>query len=386
MAQNEVKATASLDTRPFEQGTARMGDNLKKFAFETEGVMSKLARQLSLTDLAAAAVFAGIQKLNQIASDSVRAFGEHERKLRDTGKAYDEIVDRLDAINGRINSNNREIGEALTPLEEYRKRLELIGSNALVSVAKGFENTGKAFSRLPGPVQMLIASSFAGGTGMLGTLGNLSLAPGVRPGIPDRYGYRPTTATDVEEYEAQKRLAARRGASGGGFAEPRVPRYQPGYPRPIPMGGNPFDMGYLNGQPGVDMREPARYSEGTPGAFSTFEDYQKYVERMEKVNQITQQFGQNLVSTLFDTFSRGQNVMKAIGNVIVDTLKSALSEIAGQAIGSALSGFLGGALGIKPGVSGKAFSGSAVEPAMQRMAARSIMPGLAYETRRGRGF
>ena len=382
MAQNEVKASASIDTKPFEQGTARMGDHIKKFAFETEGVMSKLARQLSLTDVAAAAVFTTMQKAQQIVADSIAAYEKQQKAIGDaTGKAT-EYTSRMNELNEAIKQNNVALGESLSPWKIFTKELETQASTTLVAWVNFFREFDKWRAGGKNPVGMGVA---LGQT--LGWFGTGSAPPPAARPTPRFDTYGPSSD---QYYRALENEASERNRSYGYNLDRITSNYirdrRGGYPRPIPMGGNPFDMGYLNGQPGVDMRKPARYGEGTPGAFSTFEDYQKYLERMDKVNQVTQQFGQNLVTTLMDTYSRGGNIMKAIGSTIVDTLKSVLSDLAGQAIGSALSGFLGGALGIKPGVSGKAFSGAAVEPAMQRMAARSIMPGLAYETRRGRGF
>ena len=118
---NEIKATATLDDK-LSPGLSKIESSIQKFSFSTDGMLSKLARSFSATDLAAGAVAGTIvalsQKTEQVYNKSLKAFVESNDAAQRTMKRF----------NDQINENDIHIGKAAFGIEKLRKQIELFES------------------------------------------------------------------------------------------------------------------------------------------------------------------------------------------------------------------------------------------------------------------
>jgi hypothetical protein len=389
----EVVLSAGFDGAKLEQGAKKAfgtvdreaqkaGAALGKFGLSGEGVLTKLARTLSLTDIAAGAVFATIAKGQAVVRDSLKAFEDYQRSISAVGDGITTYSERMDELNRTINENNVAIGSALSPFAQFGKVLEEAASTGLVRFLEKAQELGREYEKNPFlraailglPGVGLLAGQVAGTLGRGANVGSGSAGyQRFGPDVPQDFylsQVREQEAATKKATEDAMRAAERLfdnlvrgtrpnvGAIGGGAAGFDI--------------SGPFGIGGPVSVPQPVQRTGPEFNE---------EALKAYEEAQRRSQEFREQFAANIGSGLSSAILESQNFAQAIGNIFKQTFAKILSDAGGSLFSSLLGG---GPIGIFASLStGRAAPG--VTPATQSMA-RTLAPAMRREASVGRGF
>jgi hypothetical protein len=403
----EVVLSAGFDGAKLEQGAKKAfgtvdreaqkaGAALGKFGLSGEGVLTKLARTLSLTDIAAGAVFATIAKGQAVVRDSLKAFEDYDRKVASAHDGVMSFSESMDEANRVIQRNNVLIGQALSPLAEMGKNFETAASSGIVAFATGLSEFGARVKTDASMKAAVVAAALFGGPmgiALAGTIGigvASSGASGPTFGTSSGGGASGAGGETLMEQlarEAKERSDAERAATEAIRERERAERnalrfysniapFGPGAAttrqRPTPGFGNPFEF---------DIPLPGGGDGDSPAARRIDDEIKAYEEAQRRSQEFREQFAANIGSGLSSAILDSQNFAQAIGNIFKQTFAKILSDAGGSLFSSLLGG---GPIGIFASLStGRTAPG--VTPATQSMA-RTLAPAMRREASVGRGF
>ena len=389
MADKEaVELSLGIDSKKFDAGLAKtkqkteqaadgMGKAFGKFGFEMDGVLTKLARQLSLTDIAAAAVFAGIAKGQQVVRDSVKAYEDQQRALKMSGASYDEMIDKIDANSRAIKDNNASIGSNASIWRIWASDVEVALSNVTAKIVQfGKKNQEAADMMLTNSIARQFASKGLGApTVTIGGSGGSNNAF-VGPQVPDNLGEiraSQDAAARAREDMQRRILESERSFR---FSLPGGDMPEFGRNRRSFMGGGGFAEGAtsdLGGTMEELERQRIEYEKGLDSQAAA----------MERANEQLTAFSNNIGYGLVNALFQGQNAVDALKNAVMSMVQDFLGQLVSGGIKSVLGSIVPG-LGLLSAGGGGRTVGTAPSPQALEFYRGVVAPAMAYEQRRGR--
>lgn len=330
----DVTATASLDASGIVKGAKQAGDALGKFGLNMDGVLTKLARQLSATDIAAGLVFAGIAKGQAVMRDSIKAYEDQQRQIEKTTGVQSAYLQQLDQMESAIKRNNETIGESASKWKLLGSETSLALSNMTTSFSE--------FMNQPSIAAFIKVIAFAAGANPLVTVKN---RPSSAPWGGTPSGGGSSGAGGYDDTDSQSR-----------FDSSNFDRQYRNYMRDNPRRPSPFGGGggnIFNGD-NSDMfgGGGGQYNEGATSQMREWQmDFLKQqreaFEESEKLsaewnNRFSGSINNALLSVLTNTQSFGDAFKSLWQNILAQILQETVTQKLAKAGSSFLSSRLGG--------------------------------------------
>lgn len=383
--------------------TAETG--LARFGLSGEGVLQKLARSLSLTDIAAGAVFATLYAGQKIIVDSTKAYAEQEKKYEETTGKASAYLSAIRQIEEQHKRSQAAIGEHTAKLDLLKKQFELT-RDAAIAAALEFGNEPKFTKALT-----LVGSLTAAYAGLAKAMGlpvvtvqtgeGVGLKPESAPG-PVRDFTQPIGPQSFAQFSAQIRaeeaerkryqdmidqiLGRSKKGTDGGYAEPFGPETETDYYRRETarreverqrraeqerldemFGGRKLryeesDYGARSELPDFfDSRGRKRpYTDLLPSGEEKLSDsHRKLVDAYNKTQKATdeyaaslgrargigERFGQDVVGSFTSMLLRGNDLMDSLKQTFLQMIESLIQATIGKEVGTFFGNLLAGAVG-----------------------------------------
>ena len=393
MADKEaVELSLGLDSKKFDAGLAKtkqkteqaadgMGKAFGKFGFEMDGVLTKLARQLSVTDIAAAAVFSGIAKGQQVIAQSQAAWLAHEKAARLAGEAYSVVLTQIDMMDARMREHNESIGTATAAWLLLSKTVEERFSSALNTAVELLAIIDKSpFAKALLRGMGSVGSMLSGAATFIGGAANAASGAGsmafVGPQVPDNLGEiraSQDAAARAREDMQRRILESERSFR---FSLPGGDMPEFGRNRRSFMGGGGFAEGAtsdLGGTMEELERQRIEYEKGLDSQAAA----------MERANEQLTAFSNNIGYGLVNALFQGQNAVDALKNAVMSMVQDFLGQLVSGGIKSIVGSIIPGFGALSTGGGGRTV-GTSPSPQALEFYRGVVAPAMAYEQRRGR--